>query len=123
MVAAGAAFLLVNVSVQTLTMRIAVLCSIPWIVCTGFGVLGTANPGTHVVRVALAATGVQFWVAGLSVVPVWQAIAFVMTSPFFVTLGAGLLLGGPVGPSWWSDDFTAAILLPVVAPSSWRPYH
>ncbi|MEX3007896.1 DMT family transporter [Hoeflea sp. TYP-13] len=150
MVAAGAAFALVNVSIQAVTMRygmqstsaafwqylIAMLCGVPWIVRTGLGVLKTANPGAHIVRVVLAAIGVQFWVAGLAAVPIWQAIALIMTSPFFVTLGAGLLLGERVGPArWmatlagfaggmiilapWSDAFSTATLLPVAAAVFW----
>ena len=150
MVAAGAAFALVNIAVQTVTMRhgvsstsvafwqyfIAMLCGIPWIVRTGLSVLKTDNAGAHVLRVVFAAIGVQFWVAGLASVPIWQAIALIMTSPFFVTLGAGLLLGETVGPSrWmatiagfaggmiilapWSDSFTSATLLPVAAAVFW----
>ncbi len=150
MIAAGAAFALVNVSVQAVTMRygmasssaafwqylVALLCGVPWIVRIGFGVLRTANPGLHVLRVASAAIGVQFWVAGLAVVPIWQAIALVMTSPFFVTAGAGLLLGERVGAArWlatiagfaggmiilapWSDAFSQATLYPVAAAVLW----
>jgi S-adenosylmethionine uptake transporter len=150
MVAAGAAFALVNVSVQAVTMQfgmasasaafwqylVALLCGLPWIIRTGIGVLKTDNLGTHIVRVAFAAIGVQFWVAGLAVVPIWQAIALIMTSPFFVTLGAGVLLGEKVGASrWlatlagfsggmiilapWSDAFSAATLYPVAAAVFW----
>lgn len=150
MVLGGAAFALVNVGLQAVTMRfgmlpasaafwqylIAMLCGLPWIVRTGFGVLRTENAGAHIVRVALAAIGVQFWVAGLASVPIWQAIALIMTSPFFVTLGAGFLLGERVGPArWlatligfaggmiilapWSDAFTGATLLPVAAAVFW----
>lgn len=150
MIAAGAAFALVNISVQAVTMRygmasssaafwqylVALLCGVPWIVKIGFGVLKTSNAGFHVLRVAFAAVGVQFWVAGLAVVPIWQAIALVMTSPFFVTLGAGLLLGERVGVTrWlatvvgfaggmiilapWSEAFTVATLYPVAAALFW----
>lgn len=150
MVAAGAAFAAVNIAVQAVTMRfgvsstsvafwqyfVAMLCGLPWILRTGFGVLKTENPGAHVLRVVFAAVGVQFWVAGLASVPIWQAIALIMTSPFFVTLGAGLLLGEQVGPSrWmatlagfvggmiilspWSDSFSTATLLPVAAAICW----
>ncbi|MCR9138791.1 MAG: DMT family transporter [Alphaproteobacteria bacterium] len=150
MIAAGAAFALVNVAVQAATMRfgmasssaafwqyfVALLCGVPWIMRTGIGVLRTANPGVHLTRVAFAAIGVQFWVAGLAVVPIWQAIALVMTSPFFVTLGAGLLLGERVGAArWlatiagfaggmiilapWSDAFSMATLYPVAAAIFW----
>ena len=150
MVAAGAAFALVNISVQAATMRfgmasssaafwqyfVALLCGLPWIVKTGLGVLRTAHLGSHIIRVAFAAIGVQFWVAGLASVPIWQAIALIMTSPFFVTLGAGTLLGERVGPArWlatiigfaggmiilapWSDAFTIATLYPVAAAAFW----
>ncbi len=150
MVAAGAAFAVVNVSVQAATMRygmtspaaafwqylVALLCGLPWIVRTGLGVLRTEQLGAHIVRVACAAIGVQFWVAGLASVPIWQAIALIMTSPFFVTLGAGVFLGERVGPQrWlatgigfaggmiilapWSDAFTLATLYPVAAALFW----
>ena len=150
MVAAGTVFALINVCVQAVTMQygmasssaafwqyfIAMLCGLPWILRIGLGVLKTTNPGFHVLRVVMAAIGVQFWVAGLSVVPIWQGIALIMTSPFFVTLGAGLLLGERVGAArWlatlvgfaggmiilapWSDSFTMATLMPVVAALFW----
>ena len=150
MIAAGAAFAVVNVSVQVATMNfgmtsssaafwqyfVALLCGLPWIVRTGLGVLKTDHLVAHVLRVAFAAIGVQFWVAGLASVPIWQAIALIVTSPFFVTAGAGLLLGEKVGPSrWlatfmgfaggmiilapWSDGFTTATLYPVAAAVFW----
>jgi len=150
MVAAGAAFALVNVSLQAATMRfgmvssaaafwqylMALLFGLPWIVRIGLRVLRTRHLGAHILRVAFAAVGVQFWVAGLATVPIWQAIALIMTSPFFVTLGAGLLLGERVGPSrWlatligfgggmiilapWSESFTVATLYPVAAALCW----
>ena len=73
---------------------------------------------------------------GLSSVPIWQAIALLMTSPFFVTIGAGLVLGEPVTRDrWlaviagfmggmiilapWADDFSYAALYPVGAAVLW----
>ncbi len=90
----------------------------------------------HIVRVILAAVGVQFWVAGLAVVPIWQAVALILTSPLFVTLGAGLLLGerlsgvrvlavllGAIGGALIlaprEESFTWAALLPVAAAAFW----
>lgn len=36
----------------------------------------------HLLRVALAVTGIQFWLWALAVpVPIWQGIALLMTSP------------------------------------------
>ncbi|MCY6381719.1 DMT family transporter [Hoeflea prorocentri] len=150
MIAAGAAFAVVNTSLQAVTMSmgmaptaaafwqylVAMLCCLPWVMRTGFGVLKTENAGAHILRVVMAAIGVQFWVAGLAHVPIWQAIALIMTSPFFVTLGAGLFLGERVGIArWtatalgfaggmiilapWSDAFTAATMLPVAAAVFW----
>jgi drug/metabolite transporter (DMT)-like permease len=90
----------------------------------------------HVVRVVLAAIGVQLWVAGLAVVPIWQAVALILTSPLFVTLGAGVFLGealtrtrvlavlvgafgGVLILAPWADAFTWAALLPVGAAAFW----
>lgn len=78
----------------------------------------------------------QVWVMGLAHVPIWQAIALVMTSPFFIILGARVFLGERVGPArWaatfvgfagammilqpWSDTFTWEALLPVLAALLW----
>ncbi len=69
-------------------------------------------------------------------VPIWQAIALVMTSPFFIIIGARLFLGETVGRDrWlatltgfigamiilqpWSDSFTMAALLPVLSALLW----
>ncbi|MEL6837720.1 MAG: DMT family transporter [Pseudomonadota bacterium] len=96
----------------------------------------TGQLGLHVLRVVLAAIGVQLWVAGLGVVPIWQAVALILTSPLFVTLGAGLLLGerltyrrvlavllGAFGGALilapWEDAFTWAALFPVGAAAFW----
>ncbi|MGO8126888.1 EamA family transporter, partial [Rhizobium ruizarguesonis] len=65
-----------------------------------------------------------------------QAIALVMTSPFFIILGARLFLGERVGPArWaataagftgamiilqpWSDGFGWAAILPVLSALLW----
>lgn len=96
----------------------------------------TGRPVLHVIRVVLAAIGVQLWVAGLAVVPIWQAVALILTSPLFVTLGAGLFLGERLTPTRalavlmgavggvmilapWTDAFTWAALLPVGAAAFW----
>jgi S-adenosylmethionine uptake transporter len=96
----------------------------------------TARPVAHLIRAGLAVIGVQFWVAGLAQVPIWQAIALILTSPLFVSLGAMLILGEPwsarrlvavlaggVGGviilAPWSDAFTVAALFPVVAAAFW----
>ncbi len=96
----------------------------------------TGQIGLHLLRVALAAIGVQFWVAGLAVVPIWQAIALILTSPLFVTIGAWALLGerldarrigavllgalgGVIILAPWADDFTLAAFLPVIAAAFW----
>ncbi len=117
--AGGAAFALVNTALQAATMLhggansppavtfwqylIALGLYIPWIHRHRLAVLRTHQVGLHVLRVVLAALGVQLWVwGGLAHVPIWQAIALIMLSPFFVTTGAGLLLGEEVTPQRWS---------------------
>ncbi len=151
MVVAGGAFAFANVAMQWVTMNlqmsspsatfwqyfISLIFMVPVIWRLGLRSLKTERPGLHLFRVVLAALGVQFWVAGLAnSVPIWQAIALVMTSPFFVTIGAALLLGekanaarwgatvigfvgGMVILSPWDEGFRAAALLPVIAAVLW----
>jgi len=150
MVAAGAAFALVNIALQGATMLhgagapavtfwqylVALGFYLPWIWRNRAAVLRTGQAGRHIARVALAAIGVQLWVLGLSHVPIWQAIALILLSPFFVTLGAGLFLRETVTPErWgavllgivggavilepWSDRFQIWALLPVAAAAFW----
>ena len=126
MVLAGIAFAAINVITQTVTgdpsygglgfkstsdafwqYFIALLISLPFILRQGFGSLRTNHPAMHIVRVVLSAIGVQAFVFGLSKgVQIWQVIALVMTSPFFILLGAKLFLGEDVGAKRW---FAAAL--------------
>ena len=150
MVLAGIAFSVLNVVTQWLTMKLgfaaasaafwqyafALLFSLPFLRRAGLSAMRTSYPWRHIVRVALAALGVEAWVSGLASVPIWQAIALVMTSPFFIILGARLFLGERVGPArWaatavgfagamiilqpWSDAFTWAALLPIISALFW----
>ena len=150
MILAGALFAVDNTLVQYIAMvkvvppgriafwqyAIALLAALPWLATRGLRALRTAHFGWHVARVGLAALGARFWVAGLAHVPIWQAIALVILSPFFVTLGAGLVLRERVGAErWlavtvgflggmillqpWSKAFTPQALLPVLAAVFW----
>ncbi|QDZ03406.1 DMT family transporter [Nitratireductor mangrovi] len=150
MVAAGLAFAGLNVAVQWATVVagasspavafwqycIALVLGAPLVWRGGVHILHTRHVGLHLVRVLLAAAGVQVWVYGLSVVPIWQAIALAMTSPFFVVAGAGLLLrervdatriaatvagfaGAMVIIAPWSEAFTRHALLPILAAACW----
>ena len=121
MVAAGAAFAVINVITQTVTGSpdygglgfkpqsdafwqyfIALIVSLPFIWKCGLGSLRTNYPVQHIIRVILSALGVQAFVMGLSHgVQIWQVIALVMTSPFFILLGAKLFLGENVEPRRW----------------------
>jgi S-adenosylmethionine uptake transporter len=151
MVAAGIGFAIVNIVTQHVTTVaglsstsdafwqyfFGLLFSAPLLLRNGLAAIRTRRPFAHLARVGLAVLGVQAWVAGLAQgVPIWQAIALVMTSPFFVTAGAALFLGERVGPQrWlavalgfsgamiilrpWSDAFTLSALLPVIAAVLW----
>ena len=150
MVLAGALFAVINTLVQHAVMienasptgvafwqyAIALCVMLPSVIASGTSPLHTSVPGLHVLRVALAAGGVQLWVFGLAYVPIWQAIALIMLSPFFVTLGAGLVLRESVSPQrWiavsigfgggmvilapWPDTFTVQAFLPVGAAAFW----
>jgi drug/metabolite transporter (DMT)-like permease len=149
MITAGAAFALVNTALQGATMLagapapaatfwqylIAALFYLPWI-ARNRAATRSSSPLLQLVRVALGAVGVQLWTLGLAHVPIWQAIALILLSPFFVTAGAGLILGervtaerwgavllGMIGGAVilepWSDSFSLAALLPVGAALFW----
>lgn len=150
MVLAGIAFALLNVATQWLAMTLsfppaatafwqyafALVLSAPLLFRLGWKSMRTRFAGRHLLRVVLAALGVQTWVAGLASVPIWQAIALVMTSPFFIIIGARLFLGETVGRTrWaatftgfagamiilqpWADSFSPAALLPVLSALLW----
>ncbi|MCT4610829.1 MAG: DMT family transporter [Pelagimonas sp.] len=150
MVSAGALFAVVNTLIQygTMTMGlapsrvafwqylVAFVVALPWLLKGGKGAWHTAHPLQHLLRVGFAVIGVQLWVYGLAFVPIWQAIALIMLSPFFVTIGAGLFLGEPIpAPRWlavvlgfaggmiilapWSDAFSLHALFPVGAALFW----
>ncbi len=149
-VLSGALFALVNILVQHLTMvgglepslvafwqyTFALLFALPWLFSMGWTALRTDVLLQHVLRVGLAAIGVQLWAHGLAYVPIWQAIALVMLAPFFVTLGAGIFLservtaarwgtvsigfiGGMLILAPWSEAFDYFLLFPVGAAIFW----
>lgn len=150
MVLAGVLFALVNISVQGAAMHfglpsssvafwqyaIALILGGTWLLRLGWKSFTTQNFAIHVLRVLAAAAGVQLWVLGLKYVPIWQAIALIMTSPFFVTIGASVFLresvslqrwlatligfaGGMIILAPWSDSFTTAALFPLAAAALW----
>ncbi len=121
MMMAGIAFAIINVITQTVTGSadygglafkptsdafwqyfIALVVSLPFIWRSGLKSLQTKYPVQHIIRVVLSALGVQAFVFGLAHgVQIWQVIALVMTSPFFILLGAKFYLGETVGPNRW----------------------
>lgn len=150
MITAGALFALVNALVQYEAMSygmapskiafwqylIALIFFLPWLASRLVTAFGTSRLGLHILRVGFSAAGVQVWVLGLAQVPIWQAIALVMLSPFFITVGAGMMLresvtsqrwfaviagffGGMIILAPWSETFTYHALLPVGAAVLW----
>ena len=148
MLLAGAAFALVNVAVQGATMARG--AAAPTVVFWQYAIalalclplvnlpraIRAGDWRLHILRVGLAVGGVQLWAAGLAHVPIWQAIALILLSPLFVTLGAWLWLGERLTPARigavmlgaaggvvilapWSDTFTVAALYPVGAAALW----
>jgi drug/metabolite transporter (DMT)-like permease len=116
---------------------IALLFSLPFLWQFGKSGLTTKQPVLHIARVILSALGLQAFVIAISKgVPVWQVVALTMTAPFFVLIGAKLFLRETVSANrWiaslvgfagalivtnpWSEQFTWAWLLPVVAAVMW----
>jgi len=129
MVGAGLCFAIANALTQIITSQlgfrpqsdsfwqyaIALALALPFLRRHGLAGLKTGRPGLHLARVLVSALGVQAFVMALSHgTPIWQVIALVMTSPFFVLLGAALLLGERVGPSRWGAaalGFAGAMVL------------
>lgn len=150
MVGAGLCFAFVNTAVQFATMvagmaspsaafwqyLIAAVLFLPMVLRAGRGAFQTPVLGLHILRVVLSAIGVMLWTAGLAHVPIWQAIALILLSPVFVTLGAAVILqenvtpirwiavlvgvlGGVIILAPWSERFTVAALYPVGAAVFW----
>lgn len=151
MVVGGAIYAVINVATQYLTANmglasssmafwqyfIALVVMLPWLVKLGLNSLKTERLGLQLIRVLFSALGVQCWIYALANgVPIWQAIALLMTSPFFITIAASVLLkehvgimrisatfigfvGGMIILEPWSDAFTPLALLPVAAAAFW----
>ena len=116
MIGAGIAFAAINVITQTVTgvmgfkpqsdafwqYFIGLIVAMPFIWRNGLGAMKTDQPVLHIIRVVLSALGVQAFVMGLAHgVQIWQVIALVMTSPFFILIGATFFLGEDVHMDRW----------------------
>ena len=151
MVLAGVCFALANAVTWTVTYKmgfkaqsdafwqylIATAFSAPFLWRNGLAAMRTAHPALHLLRILLSVLGVQaFTQAFASGMAPWHVIGLVMTSPFFVMLGAMLFLGEKVGLNrWiaavvgfagamillrpWESGFSATTLLPLAAAVTW----
>nr|WP_283777659.1 DMT family transporter [Sansalvadorimonas sp. 2012CJ34-2] len=155
MLASGLAFAVVNSTVQWVSFKqgfesanvalyqygIATIVLLPWMARQGFRAsLQTNHLTFHIIRVATAVTGVQFWLWAMAwPVPIWQAIALLMTSPLFVVIGSALFLkekvtltrwlatvigfiGAMIILEPWGESFHESALLPVTAALFWAAY-
>lgn len=155
MILAGVCFAMNNVMSQYMSTKlglhntvvgffqyfIAFIVMLPWMITTGLtSALKTNRLGLHIVRVMMSVVGIQLWLWSLAwPIPIWQAIALVMTSPLFVTIGSAIFLNEKVSISrWlativgiigsliildpWSENFNLASLLPVAAAFFWAIY-
>ncbi|MDP8995705.1 MAG: DMT family transporter [Pseudomonadota bacterium] len=116
---------------------IALVISVPFLLSQSKQGLKTKHPIAHLARVAVSALGLlAFTTAIAKGVPVWQVVALTMTAPFFVLIGAAVYLretvplsrwiaalvgfsGALIVTNPWSEQFTWAWLLPVVAAILW----
>lgn len=151
MVMAGMAFAAANAITWTITYKmgfkpqsdafwqyaIALVFAVPFLWKQGLAGLRTRQPGLHILRVILSALGVQaFVMAFANGLPTWQIVALVMTSPFFVLIGAVVFLRESVSANrWiaaligfagamvllrpWDNGFPLATLYPVLAAVLW----
>lgn len=129
MILAGMAFAAANAITWTVTYKmgfkaqsdafwqygIATLFSLPFILRAGLATMKTRHPVLHILRVVLSSVGViAFTQAFASGLAVWHVVALVMTSPFFVLIGASLFLGEKVALNRWiaaTIGFTGAMIL------------
>ena len=134
MVGAGVAFTTANVITRHVTnglglsstaeafyqYGIALLFAVPMLWQAGLASLRTRRPMAHLLRVAVSVLGVQAFVYAFAHgVPLGQVIALVMTSPFFITIGAAVLLHEKVAPQrWWATTVAFAGALLILRPWS-----
>jgi drug/metabolite transporter (DMT)-like permease len=116
---------------------IALILSFPFLFKSGLLSFKTKQPIPHIIRAVLSSAGlVAFTTAMAMGVPVWQVVALTMTAPFFVLVGAKLILGEIVSLNRWvasalgflgalfvtnplSESFSVYWLLPVLAALLW----
>ena len=155
MILAGTCFAIINTTNQYLSTIlglhntvlgffqyfISFIVMLPWIISTGLTTaLKTDHLKLHLVRVLMSVIGIQLWLWALAYpIPIWQAIALVMTSPLFVTIGSWIFLKEKVGiRRWlatligfsgsliilepWGEEFVIASLLPIAAAFFWAAY-
>lgn len=85
--------------------------SLPVLWKHGRASMKTAHPMLHGQQLLLSVLGVQAFASGMAP---WHVVALVMTSPFFVLIGAALFLREPVAPNRWltaSLGFAGAMIL------------
>ena len=129
MVLAGVAFAAANAITWTVTYKmgfkpqsdafwqyaIATLFSLPFIWRQRVARMKTEQPWLHGLRIVLSVLGVQaFTQAFATGMAPWHVVALVMTSPFFVLIGAALLLRERVGANRWLAaliGFSGAMIL------------
>lgn len=151
MVLAGMAFAAANAITWTVTFKlgfkpqsdafwqyaIATVFALPFLWQQGVSGMRTRHPWLHGARIMLSVLGVQaFTQAFASGMAPWHVVALVMTSPFFVLIGAALFLGERVsGNRWlaatigfagamillrpWEGVMSVAVLYPLVAALCW----
>ncbi len=151
MVLSGICFALANAVTWTVTYKLgfkaqsdafwqyglATIFALPFILKHGLSSMRTNHPWLHIARIILSVLGVQaFTQAFASGMAPWHVIALVMTSPFFILLGAAVLLGEKVGPNrWiaaalgfsgamillrpWESGFSLTMLYPIAAAITW----
>ena len=155
MVLAGLAFALTNTIAQYGSINahidstmfaliqyiVAFLVMLPWLMKIGIvESLKTQQFGVHCFRVLLSVIGIQLWLWSLAhPLPIWQSIAILMTSPFFVLMGSSFFLKEEVGGlRWiatvvgfigaliilepWGDQFEWFSLMPLGAAFFWAGY-
>jgi len=108
-----------SVTIALLQYSIAAIITLACIRPARIFELRTRHLGCHLIRTCLVAAGIQLWVYALDHIPIWQAIALSMTTPFFVISAAHWFLREKITALRLAMTFLGFIgALIIIAPGS-----
>ena len=90
----------------------------------GLGALRTRHPWAHVLRAVLIWLALVTFFAGISIMPLAEAVAIAFAAPLFVTALSQPIAGEPVGPRRWAAvlvGFLGVLIIVRPGAATFRP--